>query len=302
MTPIAGPMTGRTVLVTGATGGIGKATALGLAAMGAHVAITGRDMGRTDAAAAEIRAASGERVDAFVADLSAQSQVRGLVAEILQRLPRIDVLVNNVGGFWNTRHVTADGLERTFALNHLAPFLLTNLLLDRLMRSASARVVTVSSNAHAMGRIDFDDLQGECSYSGALAYNQSKLANVLFTYELATKLQGTSVTVNALHPGVVRTAFGAEDPASVQRFLIPFVRPFMKSPTQGAATSIHLASAPELAHVTGRYFADSKEKRSAEGSYDEAAAARLWQVSADLVHLTGAADVPPWPQPVLPET
>ena len=205
-------------------------------------------------------------------------------------------------GYWNTRHVTADGLERTFALNHLAPFLLTNLLLDRLMRSASARVVTVSSNAHAMGRMDFDDLQGERSYSGARAYNQSKLANLLFTYELAKKLQGTSVTVNALHPGVVRTAFGAEDPASVQRFLVPFVRPFMKSPTQGAATSIHLASAPDLEQVTGRYFADSKEKRSAEGSYDQAAGARLWQVSADLVHLTGAADVPPWPQPVLPET
>jgi NAD(P)-dependent dehydrogenase (short-subunit alcohol dehydrogenase family) len=196
------------------------------------------------------------------------------------------VLVNNVGGFWNSRHVTADGLERTFALNHLAPFLLTNLLLDRLMRSASARVVTVSSNAHAMGRMDFEDLQGEQSYSGARAYNQSKLANLLFTYELAKKQQGTSVTVNALHPGVVRTAFGAEDPASVQRFLVPFVRPFMKSPTQGAATSIHLASAPELQQVTGRYFADSTEKKSAERSYDQDAAARLWRVSADLVGLS----------------
>ena len=258
------------------------------------MAITGRDAGRTDAAADEIRAAGG-KVDTFVADLSAQTQARALADEILERLPRIDVLVNNVGGFWNTRHVTADGLERTFALNHLAPFLLTNLLLDRLQQSAAARVVTVSSNAQSLGRIDFDDLQGERSYSGARAYNQSKLANVLFTYELARRLQGTSVTANALHPGVVRTAFGAEDPATVQRFLIPFVRPFMKSPTQGAATSIHLASAPDLEHVTGRYFADSKEKRSAEGSYDEAAAARLWQVSADLVHLTGAADVPPWP-------
>jgi retinol dehydrogenase-14 len=302
MTQTSGAMTGRTVLVTGATGGIGKATAVGLATLGAHVAITGRDAGRTDAAAREIRAAGGERVDTFVADLSDQSQVRGLAAEILQRLPRIDVLVNNVGGFWNTRHVTADGLERTFALNHLAPFLLTNLLLDRLQQSAAARVVTVSSNAQGMGRIDFDDLQGQRSYSGARAYNQSKLANVLFTYELAKKLQGTFVTANALHPGVVRTSFGAEDPASVQRFLVPFVRPFMKSPTQGAATSIHLASAPDLQHVTGRYFADGKEKRSAEGSYDQAAAARLWQVSADLVHLNGTGDVPSWPQPDLPET
>src|SRR6187397_1696223 len=187
MRQTAGTMTGRTVLVTGGTGGIGKATAVGLATLGAHVAITGRDAGRTDAAAGEIRAAGG-KVDTFVADLSAQTQVRALADEILERLPRIDVLINNVGGFWNTRHVTADGLERTFALNHLAPFLLTNLLLDRLRQSAAARVVTVSSNAHSTGRIDFDDLQGEQFYSGARAYSQSKLANVLFTYELASRL------------------------------------------------------------------------------------------------------------------
>jgi NAD(P)-dependent dehydrogenase (short-subunit alcohol dehydrogenase family) len=280
MARIAGPMAGRTVLITGGTGGIGRATAMGLAAMGADLAITGRDASRTDAAAREIRAAGGGKVDTFVADLSAQTQVRGLAEEVLDRCPRIDVLVNNVGGFWNTRQITADGLERTFALNHLASFLLTNLLLDRLQQSPTARVVTVSSNAHRTGGIAFDDLQGERSYSGAQAYSQSKLANVLFTYELARRLQGTSVTANALHPGVVRTAFGAEDPASVQRFLVPFVRPFMKSPTQGAATSIHLASAPDLAHVTGRYFADSKAKRSAEPSYDQATAARLWQVDA----------------------
>jgi retinol dehydrogenase 14 len=198
------------------------------------------------------------------------------------------VLVNNVGGYWNTRHVTADGLEHTFALNHLAPFLLTNLLLDRLKQSAPARVVTVSSNVHATGRIDFDDLQGERSYSGARAYSQSKLANVLFTYELARRLQATSVTANALHPGVVRTSFGAEDPGRVQRLFLPFVRPFMKAPAQGAATSIHLASAPDLEQVTGRYFANGKPRRSSERSYDEAAAARLWQVSATLVGLTAS--------------
>src|SRR4051794_1805069 len=174
-------MAGRTVLVTGGSGGIGKATALGLATMGAHLAITGRDRERTEGAAREIRAAGGQ-VDVFVADLSSQSEVRRLADEVLQRLSRIDVLVNNVGGYWHTRHVTADELEYTFALNHLAPFLLTNLLLDRLQRSAPARVVTVSSHAQALGRIDFDDLQGERSYSGARAYNQSKLANVLFTY------------------------------------------------------------------------------------------------------------------------
>jgi retinol dehydrogenase 14 len=282
----SGPMAGRTVLVTGGTAGIGRATAVGLATMGAHLAICGRDRRRAEGAAGEIRAAGGGQVEVFVADLSCQSEVRRLADEVLQRLSRIDVLVNNVGGYWNTRHVTADGLERTFSVNHLAPFLLTNLLLDRLPHSAPARVVTVASNAHGQGRIDFDDLQGERSYSGARAYNQSKLANVLFTYELARRLQATLVTANALHPGVVRTSFGAEDPAGVQRLLVPFLRPFMKAPAQGAATSIHLASAPDLEQVTGRYFVNSKPKRSSERSYDQAAAARLWQVSAALVGLT----------------
>jgi retinol dehydrogenase-14 len=285
---VGGPA-GRTVLVTGGTAGIGRATALGLATMGAHLAICGRDRERTEDTAGQIRAASGGQVDVFVADLSSQSEVRRLANEVLQRLARIDALVNNVGGYWNTRHVTADGLERTFALNHLAPYLLTNLLLGRLRQSAPARVVTVSSNAHAQGRIDFDDLQGERSWSGARAYNQSKLANVLFTYELARRLPASAVTANALHPGVVRTSFGAEDPSGVQRVLVPLLRPFMKAPGQGAATSIHLACAPELRQVTGRYFANSKPTRSSKHSYDQAVAARLWQVSADLVGLTAAA-------------
>ena len=279
-----GPLAGKTMLITGGTGGIGKATALALAAMGARVAITGRDPGRTGDAVREIRAAGGQ-VDMFVADLSTQAEVRRLAEEVLGTLTRIDVLVNNVGGYWNTRHETADGFERTFALNHLAPFLLTHLLRHRLVRSAPARVVTVSSNAQAQGRIDFDDLQGTRSYSGARAYSQSKLANVLFSYELARRLHGTSVTANALHPGVVSTSFGREDPATVQRVLIPFIRRFMKTPAEGAATSVHLASAPDLAQVTGRYFADSKPKTSSKLSYDLATAARLWQVSADLVGL-----------------
>ena len=237
-------MAGMTVLVTGGTSGIGRATAAGLAAMGAHVAIAGRDRERGEEAAREIHATSGAQVDVFVADLSSQAEVRRLAGEVLGALPRIDVLVNNAGGYWNTRHVTADGLERTFALNHLAPFLLTDLLLDRLKAGGRARVVTVASGAHTMGRIDFDDLEGERSYSGSRAYNQSKLANVLFTYELARRLVGSGVTANALHPGVVRTSFGADDPGGVQRLLVPFLRPFMKSPAQGAATSIHLASSP----------------------------------------------------------
>ncbi len=282
------PMAGRTVLITGGTSGIGKATALGLAAMGARVAITGRDRGRLERAAGEVRAAGDGQVDTFVADLSSQAEVRRLASEVLRELPRIDVLVNNVGGYWNTRHVTADGLERTLAVNHLAPFLLTNLLLDRLEEAGPSRVVTVSSNAQRMGRIDFDDLNAERSYSGARAYNQSKLANVLFTYELARKVQGTSVTANAVHPGVVRTAFGAEDPGRAQRLLVPLLRPFMRSPAQGAATSIRVASAPDLERVTGRFFVRSRPRSSSRRSYDEAVAARLWQVSADLTGLTTA--------------
>jgi retinol dehydrogenase-14 len=284
----SGRMAGRTVLVTGGTSGIGRGTATGLAVMGARLAITGRDHGRAEHAAREIRTATGGHVDVFIADLSSQREVRRLAGEVLQTYPRIDVLVNNVGGYWDSRHVTADGLEHTFALNHLAPFLLTNLLLDRLKEGASARVVTVSSGAHTMGLIDFDDLQGERSYSGQRAYNQSKLANILFTYELARRLQGSAVTANVLHPGLVRTSFGAEDPGRVQRVFVPFVRPFMKAPAQGAATSIHLASSPDLEHVTGRYFVNSKPKRSSKLSYDEAAAARLRKVSADLVGLTEA--------------
>lgn len=286
-----GLMAGRMVLVTGATSGIGRATALGLATMGAHIAITGRDRRRTDDAAREIRAAGAGGVDVFVVDLSSQAQVRRLAREVLDGLPRIDVLVNNVGGYWSTRHVTADGLERTFALNHLAPFLLTNLLLAQLERNAPARVVTVASNAHATGRIDFDDLQGERSYSGGRAYGQSKLANVLFTYHLARRLRGSAVTANALHPGLVRTSFGAEDPARIQRLLVPLLRPVMKSPAQGAATSIHLASVPELEQVSGRYFANRRPTRSSTRSYDQAVAARLWDVSAELVGLTAAPRV-----------
>jgi NAD(P)-dependent dehydrogenase (short-subunit alcohol dehydrogenase family) len=277
------PMAGRAVLVTGGTGGIGRATAVGLAAMGANVAIVGRDRGRTEDVVREIRESGAGHPDAFVADMSAQAEVRRLAGEVLGALPRLDVLVNNVGGYWDTRHVTADGLERTFALNHLAPFLLTNLLLDLLQASPAARIVNVSSDAHHQDSMNFDDLGGERSYSGMRAYSQSKLANLLFTYELARRLGAGGVTANALHPGMVRTGFGAEDSGTLQRLFTPLMRPFMKSPAQGAETAIHLASAPALLGITGCYFAGSKRKQSSARSYDEATAARLWQVSADLV-------------------
>jgi retinol dehydrogenase-14 len=232
----ASSMAGKSVLVTGGTGGIGKATATGLAALGARVGITGRDQGRAQVAAADIRAATGSRtLDIFAADMSSQAEVRRLAAQVLGTYPRLDVLVNNVGGFWARRHVTADGLEHTLALNHLAPFLLTSLLLDRLTASAPARIVTVSSGAHAQGRLEFTDLQGKRNYSGQQAYSQSKLANVMFTYELARRLEGTGVTATALHPGVVNTSFSAQDHAAHLGIMIRVARPFMKSPAQGAS-------------------------------------------------------------------
>ncbi len=279
-----GAITGRTVLVTGGSGGIGLATAAGLAGLGARVGIVGRDPARTKTAAAGLRGSGGE-VDVFVADLSSQQEVRRLAEQVLAEYPRLDVLVNNVGGYWATRQTTVDGLERTFAVNHLAPFLLTNLLLDRLRSSAPGRVVTVSSGAHAMGAIDFEDLQGERDYSGQRAYNQSKLANVMFTYELARRHQGSGVTANALHPGVVRTNFGREDSKGWMRLMLPVIRPFLKNPERGAATSVYLASSPDVEGVTGRYFVNSKPKTSSKASQDVTAAARLWDVSAALVGL-----------------
>lgn len=280
-------MTGATVLVTGGTGGIGLATAAALTCLGARVGIVGRDAARSEAAAERLRGSGGE-VDVFVADMSSQREVRGLAEEVLAAYPRLDVLVNNVGGYWATRHTTVDGLERTFAVNHLAPFLLTNLLLGRLRAGAPARVVTVSSGAQALGAIDFADLQGEQDYSGQRAYNQSKLANVMFTYELSRRLAGSAVTANALHPGVVRTNFGREDSKGWMRVLLPVIRPFLKSPTRGAATSVYLASSPEVEGVTGRYFANRKPKSSSKASQDTVAAARLWTVSAGLVDLPPA--------------
>jgi NAD(P)-dependent dehydrogenase (short-subunit alcohol dehydrogenase family) len=283
-------MSGKTVLITGGTGGIGRAAAIGLSSMGARVGITGRDRARAEAAAAAIARESGNpAIDIFVADMSSQADVRRLAGEVLAAYPRLDVLLNNVGGFWAHRHVTADGLEHTFALNHLAPFLLTSLLLDRLIANAPARIVTVSSGAQSMGKIDFDDLMGERKYSGQQAYNQSKLANVMFTYELATRLEGSGVTATVLHPGVTSTGFGAEDMARGWGPLIALMRPFMKSPERGAETPIHLASSPEADGVSGRYFADRKPKKSNASSYDTATTRRLWDVSADLVGLGVAA-------------
>ena len=257
--------------------------------MGARVGITGRDATRARRAASDIVRESGNtEVDVFAADMSAQAEVRRLATMVLARYPRLDVLVNNVGGFWAHRHLTADGLELTLALNHLAPLLLTSLLLDRLKASAPARVVTVSSGAQSIGKIDFADLMGERKYSGQRAYSQSKLANVMFTYELARRLEGSGVSATVLHPGLVRTGFSSEDSTPVTRILAFASRPFMKTPAEGAKLPIYLASSPEVEGVSGQYFAKGKAMPSNKASYDAETTARLWRVSVTLAGLTAA--------------
>jgi retinol dehydrogenase 14 len=281
-----GSMGEKFCLITGATSGIGKATAMGLANMGAGVVMVGRDRGRGEAALAEIKEKStNASVDLMLADLSSQQEIHRLADEFKEAYPRLDVLINNAGVFRSDRTTTPDGLETTFAVNHLAHFLLTDLLLDVLKASAPSRIVNVSSGDHSNGIIDFDDLQGEKGYKGAKAYSQSKLANVLFTYELARRLEGTGVSANCLHPGAgIRTNFGS-GVSGVLGFTVRALKPLMKSPEKGAETSIYLASSPEVEGLSSRYFAKKAGARSSVVSHDERLARRLWEVSEDLTNL-----------------
>jgi NAD(P)-dependent dehydrogenase (short-subunit alcohol dehydrogenase family) len=272
---------GKIVVVTGAGAGIGLETARGLAARGAHVALVCRTAGSGEIA----HRALGTQGDVFVADLSSQREVRRLAAEIAARYPRLDVLVNNAAAVYSRRTLSADGIEMQLAVNHLAAYLLTRLLLDRLAQAGSARVITVASGAHFRGRIDFDDLNASRHYFGLTAYNQSKLANVLFTYELARRLQGTSVTANCLHPGLVRTAIGHKHTTRLHAFLHSLLCLLAVSPASGARTAIYLASAPEVAGVSGRYFVNQRRARSSPVTYDPEVADRLWRVSAELTGL-----------------
>ncbi|HEX9013221.1 MAG TPA: SDR family oxidoreductase [Anaerolineaceae bacterium] len=283
-------MQGKLVLVTGATNGIGKETALALAKMGAQVVIAGRSPDRTAAAAQEIRERSGNaQVDFLTADLSSQAEVRRLAEEFKARYPRLDVLVNNAGAVFSSRQVSADGHEMTFALNHLAYFLLTNLLLERLQASAPARIVNVASAAHSFGKLDFDDLEvHHYTMGGYNAYGRSKLENVMFTYELARRLQGSGVTANAVHPGGVRSGFGLNNPG-VFHLAIMIAGWFEVSPEEGAQTSIYAASSPEVEGVTGKYFVKCKPVPSSPESYDEAAQRRLWEISAQLTGISQLA-------------
>ena len=281
------PMDGRTVVVTGASSGIGKATATALARAGAHTVITARDEGRGRTALEDIRRASGsEVVDLVVFDLGDLGSVRAGATELLEANPKIHVLVNNAGLVLSDRRETPDGFEATFAVNHLGPFLFTELLTERLVASAPARIVNLTSDAHKSARhgLDFDDLQSTRSYRGMQVYGRSKLANILFTTELARRLAGSGVTANCCHPGVVATGFARDgDTSGVLAFGIKLIKPFVLTPEKGARTSVYLASSPEVEGVSGRYFVKCKEERPTAAAQDAAAAARLWEVSEELV-------------------
>jgi NAD(P)-dependent dehydrogenase (short-subunit alcohol dehydrogenase family) len=272
-------------VVTGGTSGIGEETAVGLARRGARVVIVGRDRERGEASVANVRARSGnDAVDLLLADLSSQKEVRGLAAQILDDYPALHVLVNNAGVVHLARRTTVDGLESTFAVNHLAYFLLTRLLQQRLVASAPARIVNVASEGHRFARLDFDDLQSERNYSVMRVYGLSKLANILFTAELARRLDGSGVTANCLHPGAVSTRLGINN-GWLGRLLIPALRPFFLTPEKGARTSIHLATSEAVKDVSGKYFMKCALRRPSAICSDTEAARRLWDVSSELTGL-----------------
>jgi retinol dehydrogenase 14 len=278
-------MAGRICVITGATRGIGRATAEGLARLGATVVLIARRREDGERTSREIADNSPVPPAVVSADLASQASIREAAAELRRLYPHLHVLVNNAGLITRRRELTTDGLELQFAVNHLAYFLLTNLLLDQLKAGAPSRIINVSSGAHSGARLDFDDLQGERGYDGSRAYSRTKLANILFTYELARRLQGTGVTANCLHPGVIGTQLLA-DYMGIPIAGRALARTFGASPEKGAETSIYLATSPDVETVTGKYFEAQRERRSSRESYDEAAARRLWEVSEQLTGLS----------------
>lgn len=273
-------------LITGANAGIGQQTALELAQMGATVVIVARDPQRGEAARAAIVATTGNpRVELLQADFASPPSIHAMATSFAARYDRLDVLVNNAGVYLTGRETTADGLERTFAVNHLGYFMTTLLLWPSLLAAPSARVINLSSDAHRQAKLNLDDLQNERKYAGFRAYAQSKLANVLFTYELDRRRGNAPVTVNAVHPGFVASNFGRNNRGVIGLVMTRLVPLFAKSVVEGAATSVYLASSPEVAGVSGRYFVDCRPVKSAPQSYDRTAAERLWAVSEQLTGL-----------------
>lgn len=276
-------MQGKVCLVTGSNSGIGKVTAREMARLGATVVMVCRNRAKGEAAQKEIREATGnEKVDLLVADLASLAEVRRVAGEFKQKYTRLHILIHNAGGANGERKITPDGYEATLAANYLAPFLLTELLLDVLKASSPARIVNVSSMAHTRGKIDFADLQGEKNYGVWKAYGQAKLALILYTYELARQLQGSGVTVNALHPGVIATNFD-QGLGNFMRWGWKLMTPFLSNVEQGAQTTLYLATSPEVEGVSGKYFSDRKAVKSSALSYNEVVRRRLWQVSQELL-------------------
>jgi NAD(P)-dependent dehydrogenase (short-subunit alcohol dehydrogenase family) len=276
-------MAGKVYLVTGATSGIGKVTATVLASQGAEVVIIGRNQEKSEATIHQIISETGnETVHYLLADFSDLEQVRQLVMDYKARFSRLDVLVNNAGSFFNTRRETQYGVEKTFLVNHLAPFLLTNLLLETIQGSPYARIINVSSDAHQYGSMDFDDLGFKRGYVGMKAYARSKLANILFTYETVKRLGESGVTVNALHPGHVATDIWRTNFSFVGPALKRIMGLFALTPEEGADNTIYLASSPNVAGVTGKYFVKREPFQSSLISYDEEIAKKLWEISEDL--------------------
>src|SRR5215472_6436086 len=279
-------MNGKVCVVTGATSGIGKAAATALAGMGAQVVLVARDRGRADATAARIGSVAAQPPMVDIADLASMDQVRALAAR-LAALDRIDVLINNAGLVLGERRVSQDGFEYVFAVNHLAPFLLTNLLLPKLSESAPARVVTVTSDAQTAASLDLDDPALENGWSSWRSYANSKLANILFTRELSRRIDGTGVTANCAHPGVVRTGFGRQG-APLLRFGLTLARPFLLSPERGADTIVYLASSPDVAGKTGGYYVKRQLREPSSAARDDAAARKLWGISEQMTGLEPA--------------
>ncbi len=275
------PMQGKVIVITGATSGVGLHAAIELAAMGARLVLIGRNPERGSAALAAVRRRTPQaEVDMRYADLARLDQVRELGAALDAALPRIDVLINNAGAIFQRRQFTAYGLERTFALNHMAYFLLSHLLREKLVASAPARIVSVASEAHRGATLDFDDLQGERRYSGWKAYQRSKLCNILFTRELARRLAGTGVTVNCLHPGFVATRFG-DDNGGLFRLAVKLAKKVSAiAPARGAETAVYLSSSEEVAGQSGGYYDKCRPATPSAAAQDDAAARRLWQESA----------------------
>jgi NAD(P)-dependent dehydrogenase (short-subunit alcohol dehydrogenase family) len=276
-------MKGKICLITGANAGIGKVTAQRLAEMGATVVMACRNKEKGEAARNEIKTKSGNAdVELMAADLSSQAEIRRLADEFKATHDRLDVLVNNAGVYLPKRTLTIDGLETTFAVNHLAYFLLTNLLLEVLKKSAPSRIISVSSEAHKYGKIEFDNLQGEREYKGIPAYSHSKLANVLFTRELARRLEGTQVTANSLHPGAVATSIFRNTPKPIEWL----IKMFTMNPEKGAQTSVYLATAREVEGISGKYFEKKLEKYPSRIAQDDALARKLWEVSEQMTGLS----------------